>query len=295
MADAKAELLVDARCELGEGPVWDGARLVWTDIERAEIWRFDPASMRTDRFVAPDRVGFVAVRATGGLLLGAAKALYLAEIGETGALKTEKVADVEAELAGTRINDGRADRGGNVVFGTMNEAEGHAAIGSFYQYSRAHGLRRLDLPRIGIANSICFSPDGGTIWFCDSPSRVIRCGDYDAGDARVSRVRVFAELSERDGYPDGSIVDADGCLWNAAWGAAVVRRYTPDGRVDRVVDVPAKNPTCPAFGDTDLQTLYVTSSRQEHTDAELARSPQAGGVFASRISGTCGIPDTPFV
>jgi L-arabinonolactonase len=292
-----AELIVDARCELGEGPIWDGARsrLWWTDIDGRALWRFDPATRETTRFTPPDRVGFLAATASGRVLLGTAKAIYIATASEDGTLAAEQVAAVEADLPRTRVNDGRADRRGNVVFGTMDEQQPREAMGSFYQYSTAHGLRRLDLPRCRVANSICFSPDGGTIYFADTPSNVIRRGAYDADRAVVTDVRDFVTLAAGQGHPDGSIVDADGCLWNAAWGGAVVRRFTPDGRLDREVAVPAKNTTCPAFGGVDLATLYITSSRQQHTPEELARAPQAGGVFAAQVPGIRGVPDSVFL
>jgi L-arabinonolactonase len=290
-----AELLVDSRCELGEGSVWDAgrARLWWTDIDGRAIWRFDPVSKLTERFTPPDRVGFLAMCASGQILLGCAKALYLAEAVD-GALKASKLVAVEPDLATTRVNDGRTDRRGNVVFGTLDEQHPRTPVASFYQYSSAHGLRRLDLPHCRVSNSICFSPDGGTMYCADTPTNVIRCADYDADAASVTRVRDFVTLGPQDGHPDGSIVDADGCLWNAAWGGAAVRRFTPGGRLDRVVEMPTKNPTCPAFGGADLSSLYVTSSRQQHTPEELAAAPQAGGVFTVRMPGTRGIVDTPF-
>jgi L-arabinonolactonase len=288
-----AELLIDSKCELGEGVVWDAgrARVWWTDIDGRAVWRFDPATKVTERFTPPDRVGFLAMCASGRILLGCAKALYLAEIAGA-AFATTKLTDLEADLATTRSNDGRADRAGNVVFGTLDEQRPRQPLGSFYQYSAVHGLRRLDLPRCRVSNSICFSPDGRTMYFTDTPTGVIRCGDYDAEAATVTNIRDFATLLPDEGHPDGSIVDADGCLWNAAWGGAIVRRYTPDGRVDRSVEVPTKNPTCPAFGGADLGTMYVTSSRQQHAPEELAATPAAGGVFAVRIPGIRGIRDT---
>ena len=297
MADATAELLVDARCELGEGIIWDAARacLWWTDIDGRQIWRFDPASKAVERFTPPDRVGFIAVAAGGRLLLGCAKALHMATPGQGGALSTTPLVDVERDLPTTRTNDGRADRAGNVVFGTLDEQQPRQPLGRFYQYSTRHGLRPLDLPRCRVSNSLAFSPDGRTLYFTDTPTGVIRCGDYEADAATITNVRDFAVLAPEDGHPDGSIIDADGCLWNAAWGGACVRRFTPRGTVDRTVHLAAKNPTCPAFGGTGLGTLYVTSSRQQLTADELAQTPESGGVFAVQLSDAGGIADTPFV
>jgi sugar lactone lactonase YvrE len=297
MDRTNAELVVDARCGLGEGPVWDGprARLWWTDIDGRTLWRFDPVSLRTETYTPPDRVGFLAVATGGRLLLGTAKALYIATVGDAPALDVRKLADVEADLPHTRVNDGRADRDGNVVFGTMDERHPREAVGSFYQYSSAHGLRRLDLPRCRVANSICFSPDGRTLYFTDTSTGVIRAGDYDAAGASVTNLRDLAALPPDGGHPDGSIVDADGCVWNAAWGGAILRRFTPEGRLDREIAIPSKNPTCPAFGDVDLSTIYVTTSRNQHTPDELAAAPHAGGLFTARVVNVRGLADALFI
>ena len=197
-------------------------------------------------------------------------------------------------MPSTRINDGRTDRSGCFVFGTMNEEDGHPATGSFYQWSAAAGLRRLDLPRAGIANSICFSPDGATMYFCDSPTgRIMQCR-YDAASAAVANVVKFAMLESSEGQPDGSIVDADGCLWNAAWGAGLVRRYRPDGTIEREIAVPAKNPTCVVFAGTALNELYITTARQEMSPTELERVPHAGGIYRADVTDVTGLRDAPF-
>jgi L-arabinonolactonase len=292
-----AELVVDARCTLGEGPLWWGRdrAVFWTDIEGARLWRFGVIDGGTEFWTLPDRLGSFAICESGRVLLGLAKGLYWTTLdaapGE--ALAVTPAAPVEPDLTSTRINDGRTDRAGNFVFGTLNEDAGRAPIGSFYQFSATHGLRRLNLEGVAIANSLCFSPDGGTMYFCDSPTRVIRRGDYDAAGARVSNVREFVRLSDAEGLPDGSNVDSDGCLWNAAWGSGRVRRYTPDGRIDQEADIPAWNPTSVAFGGRDLNELFVTSSRQEMSDQQLRDMPGAGGLFRV-LTGCRGVPDAPF-
>jgi L-arabinonolactonase len=292
-----ATLFVDCRCALGEGIVWWPRRgaLLWTDIEGARLWMWDAGGSRSWKL--PARLGSLAPCESGALLLGLEKAIFSADLdGSTpDALVLTPLAAVEGDLATTRVNDGRTDRAGNFVFGTMNQAEGHPPTGSFYQWSVRAGLRRLDLPRVGIANSICFSPDGGTMYFCDSPRATIMQCRYDAASAQVSGVRVFATLGPSDGSPDGSIVDADGCLWNAAWGAGVVRRYRPDGTLDREVFLAAKNPTCVVFGGPDLNELYITSARQEMSAEELARTPDAGGVYRAVIQSVRGLQDAPFL
>ena len=293
---AHARLAVDCRCRLGEGIVWWARHraLLWTDIEGARLWISDADGARS--WALPARLGSLAPCASGALLLGLEHGLFHAHLDATapGGIRMASLADVEVDIPSTRLNDGRTDRAGNFVFGTMNQDEGHPATGSFYQWSTAAGLRRLDLPNVGIANSICFSPDGETMYFCDSPRRQIMTCRYDAGAAAVTDVKLFAELGSADGFPDGSVVDAEGHLWNAAWGAGVVRRYRPDGSLERNVSVPAKNPTCPLFGGDLLNELYITTARQEMSPAELARTPDAGGVYRADIPGVCGLPDAPF-
>jgi L-arabinonolactonase len=291
-----ATLFVDCRCTLGEGIVWwpRHRALLWTDIESSRLWLHDAGGARS--WALPARLGSFAPCASGALLLGLETGLFRAEMDLAGAAppRLAPIVEVEANLPSTRINDGRTDRAGNFVFGTMDQAEGHPATGGFYQWSTRHGLRRLDLPRVGIANSICFSPDGRTMYFCDSPRRQIMACAYDADAAAVSGIETFASLGPSDGQPDGSIVDADGCLWNAAWGAAVVRRYRPNGTLDREIAVPARNPTCVVFGGAALNELYITSAREEMSAEELTRMPEVGGVYRAAMKNVRGLADRPF-
>lgn len=293
MDTSAANLYVDARCTLGEGILWDPKRraLFWTDIERSTLWRHGAPGARQWR--VPDRLGSFALCESGRVLLGLAKGLFLGDVDRAAGadLAVEPVAPVEHKLPRTRINDGRTDRAGNFVFGTFNEAEDGPG-GSFYQYSAQHGLRRLDLGGVTIANSICFTLDGRSMYFCDSPvSCIMRC-DYDAGTAQVSNVREFVRFGPGDGLPDGSVIDEEECLWNAAWGVGRVRRYSPDGRVLHEIDVPAKNTTCPAFGGDELTDLFVTSSRQQMSDEELAQVPHAGSVYRAANIGVRGVCDS---
>lgn len=293
-----AVLAVDCRCTLGEGLLWWGERdcLLWTDIQSSRLWRHSPATGATRSWSLPSRLGSLAICESGSLLLAFAKGLCLADIIDApgDALRTVPIVTLELEIATTRVNDGRTDRAGNFVFGTMNEDPGEAPLGSFYQYSTARGLRRLDLGGVHIPNSICFSLDGRTMYFCDSNRRRIMQCDYDAGAAAVANVRPFVVLGDPPGTPDGSVIDADGCLWNAEWGAARVCRYTPDGRLDRTIAVPAKNPTCPVFGGADMGDLFVTSAREQMTPDELSRVPDAGGVYVARAVGVRGVQDALF-
>lgn len=291
-----ATLIVDCRSTLGEGPVWCTRReaVLWTDIEGARLWLHHPSRNQTRSWKLPDRLGSFVLCNSGQLLLGLAKGLGVVDLDTSNgdALDVTPLIAVEPGLH-TRINDGRADRSGNYVFGTLDE-DFKTPLGSFYQYSARHGLRRLDIDRVTIANSICFSPDGGTMYFCDSPRRRIMQCNYDAESARVDRVREFADLTLHGGFPDGSTVDADGNLWNAEWGAFVVRSYTPDGRVVRQIGVPVKNPSCVVFGGPNLDELFITTARQQMTAQDLEAMPEAGGLYRAALGDVRGLPEPTF-
>lgn len=295
---AEAQLALDCRCTLGEGIVWDerANALFFTDIHASRLWRFDPATGAARHWTLPDRLGSLALCESGALLLGLAKGIYLADASHLDAgdrLDASRLAAVD-EAPSLRINDGRCDRNGNFVFGTLDESTPKRPIGRFYQFSAKHGVRALDLGCVAIPNSIAFDPDGKGLYYCDTLARSILHCDYDAEHARVGTPRVFARV-DANVNADGSTIDRDGRLWNAQWGVGRVVGYSRDGRVEHEVAVPASQPSCPAFGGAALDTLYITSAREELSGAQLDREPHAGGVFHARIDGVVGLREERFI
>ncbi|SAK87430.1 gluconolaconase [Caballeronia temeraria] len=288
MNPIRAQLLIDSQCSLGEGATWCAAsgRFWWTDIEGQKLWRYDPRDGASESFAMPERLACFSPCADARfLLLGLASRLAFYEIA-TG--KIETIMEVEADLP-TRLNDGRCDREGRFVFGTKHDVDDAQPIGAFYRLNGDLSLEKLPLGQCAISNSIGFSPDGATMYYCDSPTREIRVCDYPSFD----NDRVFVELSDASGVPDGSIVDADGGLWNAQWGGARVVRYAPDGRETARIDVPSAQPSCAAFGGADFATLYVTSARIGLTDDALQSDAHAGGVFVA-TPGARGVAEAVF-
>ena len=297
-AETNAELYVDSRCTLGEGILWCERReaVLWTDIESRKLWLHRPSSGVTRSWLLPDRLGSFALCESCKLLLALAKGLYFADIdASTGdRLEVSPILAVEADDPATRSNDGRTDRSGNFVFGTMADGPKKTRIGSFYQYSHRHGLRRLALGGVAISNSICFSPDGRTLYYCDSLDRGIMCCDYDAETAGIANPRLFSALGSATGEPDGSTIDADGYLWNARWGSARVVRYTPAGKVDREIAVPVINPSCVALGGANLDEVLITTARWDMAEALVERMPQSGSVFRIVLSDVRGLTEERF-
>ena len=293
----RAELVLDCRCELGEGIVWDerDQALLWTDIHGARLWRHRPHDGATQSWRLPDRLGSFALCESGKLLLGLAKGLYLADLRDSDSserLAAQLLVAID-EHPTLRLNDGRCDRGGNFVFGTLDEAAQKRPIGRFYQYSAQHGLRMLDLGGVAIPNSIAFAPDGRTLYYCDTRRGEIMACAYDAGQARTADPHAFARVDAPAG-PDGATVDRDGRLWSTHWGAGRVVCYGLDAKIEHEVALPVSNPSCPAFGGQRLDVLYLTTAREDLNAAQLQREPHAGGVFRAQIDGVVGLPEERF-
>lgn len=276
---------------LGEGIVWceRAQALYWTDIQRSMLYRLHPASDTLEHWSMPERLAsFALCEIDGWLLLALASRLAFFCLADG---HIEPLHEVEPGFP-TRSNDGACDRQGRFVFGTLHEPE-HGekqAIGTFWRLHADLTLERLALPGAAISNSLAFSPDGGTLYFCDSLNLRIDCCDY--GDT-LGVPRVFVELGDLPGVPDGSCVDADGGLWNAQWGAGRVVCYGPDAAVRRVLPLAASQPTRPAFGGAGLDTLYVTSAREGLDAPALAAQPNAGALFASTLP-VRGLPEPRF-
>jgi sugar lactone lactonase YvrE len=268
-AHTAAVRVIDSGDRLGECPIWDerAQALWWVDIHGPAIKRYDG---QVHVFPMPEPVGSIAFRAAGGLLVALQSGLY-----RWTERKLEPIAIPASHPAGHRFNDGRCDRAGRFWVGSLKEPD-FPASGCLYVLQNRH----FTLKREGlcIPNSLAWSPDGRTMYFADSPRHRIWAYDYDAASGAATNERVFAAVEP--GFPDGSCVDADGCLWNAEYGAGRVVRYTPGGKVDRIVELPAKEPTCCCFGGARLDTLYVTTAN-------------GSGVFAAHL-GVQGLPETRF-
>ena len=289
------EVLTDTRHELGECVLWceRTGRLLWTDIPAATLWAYTPATGRTASWPMPERLCCFALTGSDDrLLLGLASGLAFFTFSSG---KVTRICDVEPEIASTRLNDGRCDRQGRFVFGMFNQADNPKhALGGFYRLNLDLSLERLPLPNAAIANSICFSPDGRRLYFADSAQKAILYADYNPCSAEVGRVHTFVAADAVPGEPDGATIDADGYLWSARWGAGIVARFAPDGRLDRTVQLAAPQPSCPAFGGADLATLFVTSAHVGMSEGERAAAPSSGALFAQALA-VHGLPESRFL
>jgi sugar lactone lactonase YvrE len=293
MTTASAAELVDivpAGNTLGEGVLWDpeGERVWWTDVQERRLFRYDPERRALERFELPERLGSFGFVEGCDDIVAAFESGFAFYHPETARL--DWVARPDHGAVNIRFNDGRVDRQGRFWAGSIVEGTGEPT-------AKLYCLRGVKsevcLTGIAISNSICFSPDGKHLYFADTPQRTILRYDLDAASGAISNRQVFAQ-TPHGAFPDGSNVDSHGHVWNAHWGAGRVVRYAPDGSAIGTVNVPTRQPTCIAFGGKNLDLLFVSSARQNLSEAVLASEPHAGDLFVYKVD-TKGLADSRFV
>ncbi|RYE96871.1 MAG: SMP-30/gluconolactonase/LRE family protein [Oxalobacteraceae bacterium] len=278
---------------LGEVPLWceRTQRLWWTDVRRPAIQSWEPSSgqHRAQRMHTDMLSGSIALRARGGLLLATATGIYTFDPDSGEA--PQRLCDPIAGAPGMRLNDGKCDRRGRFWVGSMHDTDRNAT-GTLYRVE-ADGSFKAMLDGFVLPNCVCWSPDDRTMYFADTHHQMIWSFDYDIERGEISGRRVFKDWTHQIGRPDGATVDAEGYLWNCMVASGQLVRLAPDGRVDRVIQLPVTNPTCPAFGGEALDTLYITSHSQRFTPAQLAAEPWAGALLSLDV-GVRGLPEPRF-
>jgi L-arabinonolactonase len=292
MSTAKRADLIDIISignTLGEGVLWDpiDERVWWTDIQERRLFRYDPLKRALERFELPERLG------SFGLVEGSDEIVAAFESGfaiyHPESRQLDWLVRPDHGAMNVRFNDGRMDRQGRFWAGSMVEGEG-GPTGKLYCLRGA--TPQVHLTDIAISNCICFSPDGRHLYFADTPHRAILRYDIDPDTGSIGNRKIFAR-TPLGAFPDGANVDAQGYVWNAHWGAGSVVRYALDGSIDFQIAVPATQPTCIAFGGTNLDLLYVTSAREGLSADALAAQPHAGDVFVYQLD-IKGLADSRF-
>jgi L-arabinonolactonase len=299
----RIEAVVDCGNHLGEGPVWDVATstLWWLDgtgrrVGNPSLWRLQPQTNRVDHWHLDRDIGALAVRDDGTLVLALDDGFYFFD---PGSEVLELIGLVDAEQPRSRLNDGKVDRRGRFVAGGMDDKEELAIC----------GLWRLDtdltISKLGdgiiCTNGPCWSPDDKTFYVADTFVDEFWAYDYDIETGTIANQRVFADTKSVPGVPDGSTVDAEGCLWNAELISGDLVRYDPEGRVERRIGMPVRNITSVMFGGDELDEIYVTSMARVkhpavHDRFRVDVKPQFGAGTLFKISGLGirGVPEPRF-
>ncbi|WP_027135561.1 SMP-30/gluconolactonase/LRE family protein [Geminicoccus roseus] len=287
----RIELLTEARDELGEGPLWDvrEQRLYWIDSHGKAIHRCDAAGGDLKSWSVPEHIGSMCLREGGGAVVSLRTGFHFLDF-DDGAVRP--IADPEAGIRRTRMNDGKVDRQGRFVAGAMDYEEREPLAG-LYRLDTDLSVTRLEGDII-VSNGPCWSPDGTIFYFADSWTRKIWAYDYDIATGDLLSRRLFADFEGHlRGYPDGATVDAEGFVWSAeVYGGRLVR-FAPDGTIDRLVGMPVDSITSMSFGGPELDILYVTSMARPF-GGRRRQEREAGGLFAVHGLGVRGLPEARF-
>jgi sugar lactone lactonase YvrE len=283
-------------CMVGESPLWCTRRGLWfwVDIPARTIWRCDPRTGAVRQWHTEEMVACIALDEAGDLIAGMQSGIFGLALCDTGeGVAAQLLASPAAGLAGMRFNDGRCDRQGRFWSGTMAlDARTGEAPGNLYRYSASEGISTPVVSGLVVQNGLAWSPDGRTMYLSDShvSRRVVWAFDYDPSTGTPSGRRVFIDMTQHPGRPDGAAIDVDGCYWTCANDAGQVHRFTPQGKLDRSITLPLSKPSMCSFGGSDLSTMLVTSisanapAGDHLAGAVIAFSPGVSGMPEARLA-----------
>ena len=275
-------------CLLGAGPVWSPSEgfLWWPDIKRAKLHRHNPKTGNTRRYDLPIHASALTLSEGRLLMLGDREAGYYDAETES----YQRLTTFPDEPVGNRTSDGGIAPDGSLWFGTMDNAE-NLKRGRYLRLDKNTGAATyLDLDAVRVTSTFVFSPDQRVFYTSDTAAQEILAYDYDPQNGTLSQKRVFASTATSGCFPVGGAIDEEGGLWSAHWAGSRIVRYTPDGAVDRVVNLPVSRPTACTFGGADMKTLFITTARTGLNDAAMQRQPLAGCLFSieTEIAGLTG-------
>lgn len=271
MTDVRIIERGDLRDALGEGLLWSAREqaVYWTDILAPALNRLTLATGKVDRWAMPERIGWVIERREHpGLIAGFQSGFAILSLDPLGIVP---LADPEPDLPDNRLNDAKADARGRIFAGSM-PVGADRPTGGFYRFDPDHSVHRLD-DGYTVANGPAISPDGAWLYHTDTvPGIVYRFAIQDDGELGPRAEYICFEREW--GRPDGMTVDAEGGLWIASWGGSRVTRFSPEGKVERSIAVPASQITNVCFAGDALDRMFITSARDGRED-----EPAAGCLF----------------
>ncbi len=292
---SEATVISESRDQVGESPVWSVAEqaLYWVDIEGGLIRRLDWAHRTALSWRLPERVGCIALSAQGGVVAAMETGVFAVQLMAEGAVRLSCLATVQHPLVNMRFNDGRCDAMGRFWVSTMCMDMSLAApVGALYCLDES-GLGQPRVDGLITPNGIAFSADGATAYLSDSHPSVqkIWAFDFAAPAGELTNRRLFADMTNLPGRPDGAAVDVHGCYWICGNDASVVHCFSPQGELLRSLAVPVPKPSMCAFGGPQLDQLLVTSILPA---SESSAQPGLNGAVFALDAGVTGLAEPQF-
>jgi sugar lactone lactonase YvrE len=274
-----AELVADAGTTLGESPVWDDRErcVWWVDILGESIHRTDPLTGQDDTIPVGQMVGALGLRERGGLV-AAVRDGFVSIDAASG--RIDRLADVEADLTTSRMNDGKVDPAGRFWAGTT-DIDHRPGLGTLYRLDTDLKVSPM-LPEVTISNGLDWTADGTTMYFIDTPTRRVDGFSFDPSTGSIADRTMAVSIRPGAGDPDGMTLDAEDHLWVALWDGWAVERYALDGSLELRVEVPAAQATSCTFGGSDLDLLFITTAQKDFPAGGKPDQPHAGGLFVCR-------------
>ncbi len=264
----KVDLLFKCKNILGEGITWssESQKLFWLDIGYiSKLFKLDISSDKKEVFEFPEIITASSVKSKNEIILLSNNGLNIFNFSKKN---FQTIVEIEKSIIDTRSNDGASDALGRFWCGSMqnnfdkfgNNIPVKKNIGKLYRVDINKDIKIID-ENLGIPNTFVWSPDNSKFYFTDTLNGMIINYDFNLLTGELSNKQDFAKFER--GFPDGSTMDTDGCLWNCRWGGSCIVRFTPSGAIDQIIEMPVKNITNCVFGGNDMKTLFVTTARNK--------------------------------
>ncbi|MEX1041577.1 MAG: SMP-30/gluconolactonase/LRE family protein [Pirellulaceae bacterium] len=291
MQTLTAELLFDAQATLAEGPAWDDRldRLIWVDIERNTINRFDPATNRNESWSVGMHVGFAVPTDAGDIVAGTRDGIIRLDP-QLGSIVS--LVDPESDIPSNRFNDGKCDPRGRLFAGSISydRIKGDASL---FRIDEDLSVKKVVSGSTN-SNGLCWSADETTFYYIDTPTRQIDAFEYDVETGEISNRRTIISVPEDLGKPDGMTIDQEGKLWVGMFRGNGVTRWDPTtGDLIAKIELPCPNVTSCCFGGHNFEQLFITTARAGMSPEALEQHPLAGGLFIAE-PGVGGWPTRRF-
>jgi sugar lactone lactonase YvrE len=272
---------------LGESPFWNSEdNTLWrVDIKEKKIYKWSQVSNKSIIWEVPSEIGcFIPSKNSEQGLAALEDGIYIFDLITK---KLKLITNPKENTNKTRFNDGKIDRYGNFWIGSMDKNE-KESIGCLFVLDAHLNLKPV-LKGLTISNGLGWSPNNKVMYVTDSGVKTIWAFDYDPEKLVLSNRRVFSK--DIDYYPDGLAVDKNGCVWSAKWDGGCIVKYSPDGKVEKIIDLPIKRPTSIVFGGKDFKSLFITSAC---LGLDIQNNHSLNGSILEVDSGTNGAQERMF-